>query len=83
MLSLSLEVGERKIRRQIFITTSITVFGARGFFIDEKITWEIPSVFIIVLSGIVPPRWRRTGEEIWWLKGGEDLELGRREQSRR
>lgn len=79
-LSLSLSRGRRAKNSSLNIYHDIyyRIWRERIFHRcdDEKITWEIPSVFIIVLSGIVPPRWRRTGEEIWWLKGGEDLELG-------
>lgn len=51
---------------------------------DEKITWEIPSIFIIVLSGIARSGGGRRGDMAVVEGGGEDLELGRRrEQSRR
>lgn len=81
-LSFFLEVDERK-------NSSLNIYrdiyhGARGFFIDEKITWEIPSIFIIVLSGIARSGGGRRGDMAVVEGGGEDLELGRRrEQSRR
>lgn len=66
MFLVSLSLSKERVVK-IFITTSESIFHRR--FDDEKITWEIPSVFVIVLSGGGGSLFEEA-RQIWWLERG-------------